>query len=337
MKISVIITVYNLESYVRQAIESVLQQTRKADEIIVVDDGSTDASIQAIEYFGDKVKLIQMKKNSGVLVAFLAGINAASGDILSFLDGDDVWLPEKLAKVEQAFKNRDDVMMVTHLHEWINGSGKRTDNVDETHKNLNRIKQAAKNEIELDALLKNSALCYKGVWFGSAFCIRRSSLDLPAYETWVLSIPGKELSHQDQPLAAFLIYANPDKRIHLIDETLFQYRVYPTNSSGASGNVEAAIKTIDRSIATVIRTKNIVEKNRAWREENFSQKMKLKELEFYRDLYTGNRLAALKKYVVLAASYWDGSKKVKETKRLVACMVLGPKRFLEVKTKLRFN
>lgn len=337
MTTSVIITVYNLEAFAGLAIESVLQQTKKADEVIVVDDGSTDNSAAVIERYKDQVRLVRMEKNSGVLPAFLTGIKAASGDILCFLDGDDIWMPEKMEKVISAFEQNRDVMMVTHIHQWIDKEGNVTGEVDETHRNVQRIVSLAKDAAHLDALIKNSILCYKGVWLGSAFCIRRSDLDLEAFEQWVNSLAGKELSHQDQPLAAFLIYSNPHKKIHLINEALFKYRVYPTNSSGSSINVQSAIKTINRSIATVQRTKDIVLRNPAWKEEGYMQRMKLLELEFYRDLYMNKRANAISRYFTLLKGYWSKEQKLKETKRLIACLILGPAKFLRMKTTRRFD
>jgi glycosyltransferase involved in cell wall biosynthesis len=335
--ISVIITVFNLESFVRLAIQSVLDQTYPADEIIVVDDGSSDDSIKVIESFESKVKLVKMEKNSGVLPAFLAGIKASTADILCFLDGDDTWMPDKLQKVMAVFEQHPDVMMVTHLHEWINKEGIVTGETDVTHTNLKRITSVAHDEKEMDFLLKNSILCYKGVWLGSAFCIRRSDLDLQAYEKWVTSLPGTELSHQDQPLAAYMIYANPYKRIHLINEVLFHYRVYATNSSGSSVNIPAAIRTISRSIATVSRTADIVQRKPEWKEENYKQQMKLMELKFYLELYSKKRWNAFSYYLKLLSGYWTRDQKIKETKRLFACLVLGPTKFLQLKTKKRFN
>ena len=95
MKISVIIPAYNAEKHVARAIESVLAQTRPADEIIVIDDGSTDGTADVIRSFGDRVILIQ-QPNAGVSVARNTGINAATGDWIAFLDADDEWRPEKL-------------------------------------------------------------------------------------------------------------------------------------------------------------------------------------------------------------------------------------------------
>ena len=95
MKISAVIPAYNAEKHIARAIKSVLQQTRPADEIIVVDDGSVDKTAEIVRGFGNKVILIE-QKNAGTSVARNTGINAATGDWFAFLDADDEWLPEKL-------------------------------------------------------------------------------------------------------------------------------------------------------------------------------------------------------------------------------------------------
>lgn len=81
---------------IRRAIDSVLNQTRRADELIVVDDGSIDKTSDIIKEYGRDVKYIR-QENLGVSAARNHGIKSARGDWLAFLDSDDEWLPEKLA------------------------------------------------------------------------------------------------------------------------------------------------------------------------------------------------------------------------------------------------
>jgi glycosyltransferase involved in cell wall biosynthesis len=97
MKISVIIPAYNSEQTIRRALDSVLNQTRPPEEIIVVDDGSMDKTAEAVRAYGEKVRLIR-QENAGVSVARNTGITAAAGDWIAFLDADDEWLPEKLQR-----------------------------------------------------------------------------------------------------------------------------------------------------------------------------------------------------------------------------------------------
>ena len=95
MKVSVIIPVWNGSAYVGEAIRSVLEQTAPPHEILVVDDGSTDATAEIVRSV-PTVTLIR-QENAGVGPARNTGIRLSSGDLLAFLDHDDLWLPEKLA------------------------------------------------------------------------------------------------------------------------------------------------------------------------------------------------------------------------------------------------
>jgi len=95
--IAAVIPAYNVAGYVGRAIESVLAQTRPVDEIIVVDDGSTDNTAEVVKSFGDKVVFIQ-QPNGGASVARNTAIEAAGGEWIAFLDADDEWLPQKLAE-----------------------------------------------------------------------------------------------------------------------------------------------------------------------------------------------------------------------------------------------
>ncbi len=93
--ISVVIPNYNYEKYVGQAIESVLAQTCQPLEIIVVDDGSTDNSVNVVNRFGPPVKLVQ-QRNQHLSAARNTGIRAARGEWIALLDSDDTWDSRKL-------------------------------------------------------------------------------------------------------------------------------------------------------------------------------------------------------------------------------------------------
>jgi glycosyltransferase involved in cell wall biosynthesis len=95
MRVSVIIPVYNTERYVRESIDSVLSQSRPPDEVIVVDDGSTDRTADILNTMGGRITVLRQQQ-SGSAAALNAGIARATGDLLAFNDADDIWLPEKL-------------------------------------------------------------------------------------------------------------------------------------------------------------------------------------------------------------------------------------------------
>ncbi len=118
MQISVIIPSYNRLQTLIPAIESVCNQTSAVDEIIVVDDGSTDATSSEICRRYPQVKLIQ-QSNRGVSAARNAGIKRARFDWIALLDSDDNWLPEKIASIRMA-KNRQPEYLLFHSDEiWV--------------------------------------------------------------------------------------------------------------------------------------------------------------------------------------------------------------------------
>lgn len=94
MLVSAIIPTYNRARTIKHAINSVLAQTWKELEIIIVDDGSTDQTPEILGGYGDKIRVIR-QRNGGPAAARNAGIKVATGDIIAFLDSDDVWLPDK--------------------------------------------------------------------------------------------------------------------------------------------------------------------------------------------------------------------------------------------------
>jgi glycosyltransferase involved in cell wall biosynthesis len=95
MRISTIMAVYNAERYVAQALDSVLAQTLPSDEIIVVDDGSTDGTPDVLRAFATRVRIIR-QQNYGPTRALNVAITASTGDAFAFLDCDDLWMPDKL-------------------------------------------------------------------------------------------------------------------------------------------------------------------------------------------------------------------------------------------------
>jgi glycosyltransferase involved in cell wall biosynthesis len=94
-KISVIIPNYNYARYLEQAIESVLTQSYENVELIIVNNGSTDNSLEVLEKFGDKIHLID-QPNLGQSGARNSGLSLSSGELIAFLDADDFWEPNKL-------------------------------------------------------------------------------------------------------------------------------------------------------------------------------------------------------------------------------------------------
>lgn len=132
--ISIIIPVYNVESYISKCIESVLNQTYKEFEIIIVDDGSPDNSIKIAQKYADIDKRITIirKENGGLSDARNAGMQEAKGKYIYFLDSDDYIEDILLEKVINcAEKNNSDVIIFGYFVDYVDdkGSVKYTNNV----------------------------------------------------------------------------------------------------------------------------------------------------------------------------------------------------------------
>jgi glycosyltransferase involved in cell wall biosynthesis len=104
-KFSVVIPLYNKERHIQRAVNSVLAQTFKDFELIIVDDGSTDSSLNIVQNYDDKrIRLIQ-QKNAGECAARNTGIRNSHYDLVAFLDADDAWRPEYLKTILDLSQN----------------------------------------------------------------------------------------------------------------------------------------------------------------------------------------------------------------------------------------
>lgn len=102
-RISVVIPCYNSAAFVAATIESVLAQTLPPSEIILIDDGSTDNTVEVLAGYGDRIRLMR-RDNGGPAAARNLGISVAGGDFIAFLDSDDLWEPHKLARQMEKFR-----------------------------------------------------------------------------------------------------------------------------------------------------------------------------------------------------------------------------------------
>lgn len=132
--VSVLIDTYNHERFIEEALASVLAQDYpvEAREIIVVDDGSTDRTPEILRRFESQAKILR-KPNGGQASAFNFGIPHCKGEIVTFLDGDDWWAPNKISAVVAAFEANPTVGLVGHsITEVLNDCVRRSELVRES-------------------------------------------------------------------------------------------------------------------------------------------------------------------------------------------------------------
>lgn len=130
MNISVVCPTYNSALFIEATVKSIFRQTRLPDEVLFIDDGSTDDTLEFLLKFKKNNNLptkILIKQNShkGPGSARNAGIKLASGDWIAFIDSDDIWLENKLLEVEKVIKSDTKINFICHNEIMIKKNGKQ--------------------------------------------------------------------------------------------------------------------------------------------------------------------------------------------------------------------
>ncbi len=131
--VTALIDTCNHEHFIGEAIESVLAQDFPGErmEIVVVDDGSTDRTPQQVKKFRNRVRYLR-KENGGQASALNLGFEASRGEIVVMLDGDDVWLPQKVRRVVEEFEKNPAAGMVFHPYQyWMQNENQQGENPED--------------------------------------------------------------------------------------------------------------------------------------------------------------------------------------------------------------
>jgi glycosyltransferase involved in cell wall biosynthesis len=176
---SVILPVHNRPDALKEAIDSVLSQTFTDYELIVVDDGSTDDTPHVAREYGERIRCLR-QENRGVSAARNAGVAASTAPWLAFLDSDDRWLPEKLARQARFIAENPGVVILQTDEEWI----RRGRRVNPRNRHLKREGRIFLDSLELCLVSPSAAVM-------SRACFDRYGPfdeDLPAcedYDLWL--------------------------------------------------------------------------------------------------------------------------------------------------------
>lgn len=324
MKISVIITCYNLSRYLSETIHSVLQQEPGAytPEIVVVDDASTDGSAEVVACIRGCI-LVRHERNRGVLLSTLDGIAASRGEVLCFLDGDDLWDPRKLKIIAERFEHEPDLIYLSHDYSYIGSNGERLEVDDDSQEGLRTVQ----DRHEADRKMRDGILRYQGnVWLGSAHCLRRDAVDWNEFSSWVDGLPEPEMTYQDWPIAFWVASSNCGL-LGYSPQKLMKYRIHDLNYSSDAGTPAKMLRNLRKGLNTVQATANILVRRGP---ELLNRRIEGKRLEYeyLTALYEGRVGHALQKFGrCVAKGYWSGAAFRKEVVRAVGVGTLGPERF----------
>ncbi|MCK4735030.1 MAG: glycosyltransferase [Methanophagales archaeon] len=140
VKVSIIIPVYNGERYISEAIDSVLNQTYRDFEIIVIDDGSKDNTSNILRMYGEKIRW-KSQENKGPASAKKIGTSMTEGEYITYLDSDDMFLPDKLKQQVDYLDKHPEVGLVYSDYYQVDEKGKITKLISCNKKNVPLIQQ----------------------------------------------------------------------------------------------------------------------------------------------------------------------------------------------------
>lgn len=275
LKASVIMPVYNREQFLKESIESILNQTFRDFEFIIVDDGSTDRSFEIFEEYAKKDKRIKLLHNlnkKGIVGALTTAINVAQGEYIVRMDSDDISLPERIEK-QIAFMDR-------HLEIGACGTWVRlfdgSDGVWELPIDPDVIKSTM---LFCGAIANPSAIIRRKIFSDLGFCYDDSFVVAEDYDFWTRLAECTKLSN--------------------IPEVLFLYRIHNLNTGAVhnSEHRESPLRIYERLIKNIgIKpTPGLVSFHKRVSESNFSFKKRfIKQAErWFQELENANEISGI--------------------------------------------
>jgi glycosyltransferase involved in cell wall biosynthesis len=198
-EVSVVIPVYNAEPYLEDTLKSVFAQTYPHIEIIAVDDGSSDRSVDILERYPGRVVLVQ-QKNSGPAVARNRGVRQAGGKWIAFLDADDLWAPNKIQRQLDACGQ----FVWSHTDSVFSGGandGRRDSDFTAKHQGSVLEKLICTNFVSTSTVMIQTQVFLDVGGFDESL---RSIQD---WELWIRVAKSNDIGYLDEPLTRYRVHA----------------------------------------------------------------------------------------------------------------------------------
>lgn len=322
--VSVIITCHNLERYIGPAIESVLAQDYQGNlDILVIDDCSTDRSAAIVQSYSG-VRYVKSARNLGVLMATVHGLEQTTGELIFFLDGDDIWEKSKVRLLVDRFKSDSKLALLTHDLEYIDADGHPLPRNSRPSQVMGQSPSINECQLIRDGILLHSDY----VWLGSAYAVHRTRGGISEFCDFSRSLPDSFNTYQDWPLA-FWVACHLNVTVGYIPVKLFRYRVHGANYSGDASSVVKATRNFRRSHNTLYAIKLIADRFNVSADVHIATRRKLRFYEYLCDLYGDHRPRAIKGFFASLRYLTTGTSSFwKEAIRFVGVQALGSERFI---------
>jgi len=280
-KVTVLMPVYNGEKYIREAIESILRQTFTDFEFLIVNDGSTDKSIEIIQSYNDsRIKLVNNERNLGLIATLNKGLDLARGKYIARMDCDDISLPERLKK-QVEFMN---------THPEVGACGTRVKTIGD---------KVCIRECRVDHDLMRCRLIFEPVIAHPSVILRKSLIDkfslrydprfikAEDYEFWVRCSDNFSLTNINQTLLLYRL--NPEQTGRMYTEIqkktsneirLMQIKKLGVNPSKeelelhqnlSTYNFQSSEDFLRRTIAWLLKLSNANKESKYYPEPSFSK------------------------------------------------------------------
>jgi glycosyltransferase involved in cell wall biosynthesis len=211
--VSVVLPTYNRAHLLRRAIQSILSQTYQNFEVIVVDDCSRDNTEEVVKRFCDeRIRYVRNKERKGAPFSRNVGIKVARGEYVAFQDSDDEWLPKKLEKQVDVFKNSPKEVGAVYTSFWWIGEGRK---VRVPQSNYRRSGEDIHGILLETNFITTSAAMVKKECFEKAGLFDETLPRLQDWDLWIRISIYYRFKHIDEPLV--IRYLQPDSISRNID------------------------------------------------------------------------------------------------------------------------
>ena len=191
------------------------------------------------------IRFLSIKSsNSGVLLSTIAGVRRSRHDLIFFLDGDDIWTPQKISNCVQVYLSDSSIGLVTHDVDFIDSTARPLRRVSRSFEVLSSATTSGD-------LVRSGILRYRDyVWLGSAYSVSRSKSRIDHFCQWAEVLPDPVRTYQDWPLA-FWSASIDGIKCGYAPHVLMSYRIHSSNYSGDASTPEKIVRNLRKGFNTV--------------------------------------------------------------------------------------
>ncbi len=243
-KISVALAVYNGEKYIAALLQSLKEQMRQPDEVIIVDDLSTDRSVEIVKGFiADNAldwKLVENKENLGYRKNFRKAISLSSGDVIFLCDQDDIWCEDKIESIAGIFAQHSEILAVNSSFTVIDGEGNADPMTD--RRGADNYGMLPKKAVRPFVSVNLRGIFHRNISPGCTMAVRRELADD------YVRLTRCELPHDYE----LNLMAAAQNSLYFYNVPLIKYRIHGENTIGLSVREQTRVEIATEKLSAAL-------------------------------------------------------------------------------------